>query len=433
MTFTRRTRLFTTTVLAVAALTTACNAAPAAPSAALAVSPQPAQLSVDRCEQLTARARQNPPLYASSAYWNRPAACFATRGDSLRWSAIWFNSANDTADIDPARRGDIDIAFDAYSNPVYDLSEATTTIRVFTASWGYGHNLGAERSIPWNPSWRPAPGNDHEMAIIDRATGREWGLWGVQLSNWSACATLQNLVAGYDVSTDLCVAMASLGTSPNGVISDFRTSSGFSNGWGRGMGDILGMALLPTLDEVERGSINHAVNMETYATMFGPACTSAQMATAAAGVNCGFAVAPATRLEWFDGPTDECGAAGFAGTSADRARTVPEGMRFVVDLTDAQIDSWLDAQRYTGAKRSTARIFAVALRDYGWIISDTTCWGSSVAVEGVANPAAGARWQALGVTDPAADGSSLLAGLITSADQVRTISEPSNAIRLNAA
>ena len=199
---------------------------------------------------------------------------------------------------------------------------------------------------------------------------------------------------------------------------------------GRGMGALQAMALLPTLDEVEKGSINHALNMETYGTMFGPACPTSGGGTP--GVDCGYAVAPATRLEWWNGPAGECGSVAQQNTPTDRAKTVPEGMRFALDMTDAQIDAWLDTKGYTGAKRTTARIFAVALRDYGWIISDTTCWTSATAVEGVANPQARARWAALGVTNitPQAN-SEFLQGLIPAESKVRTIEGPDGIIRTN--
>jgi len=323
------------------------------------------------------------------------------------------------------------VAFDAYSTPVYSTDDATTTVRIYTAGWGYGSNLGANNSIPWNPTWEPAAGSDLEMIITDPRTGTEWGLWGVQKINWSSCFTLENLLAGWRAGVDLCVATATIGKNPDGSIANATTSTGFSQAAGRGMGAILGMALLPTLDEIEKGSINHALNMETYGTMFGPACTPAQTVTSAAGVDCGFAVAPATRLEWWNGPAAECGSVAQQNTSADRAKTVPEGMRFALDMSDSEIDSWLDRRGYTGAKRSTARIFAVALRDYGWIISDTTCWDSSMSVEGVANPKARTRWSRLGITNPTSDGSTLLDGLITSESRVRTLESTQGTLVLN--
>ncbi|MFN8053022.1 MAG: hypothetical protein U0Q22_16370 [Acidimicrobiales bacterium] len=385
----------------------------------------------DLCSLTSLRAVTNPPRFSAASTFNRPAACFATRPDSDKWATNWFRYANYLGRTDPTKRGRISVSFDAYSTPVYSAADATTTIRVFTTGWGYGTNLGSDNRIPWNPSWEPAPGNDLEMMIVDPTTGREWSLWGVQKINWTGCFTLDNLLSGWQAGVDLCVAQAMIGKNPDGSLSDATRSTGFSQDAGRGMGAVLGMALLPTLDEIEHGSINHALNMETYGTMFGPACSAGQMGTAAAGVDCGFAVAPATRLEWWNGPATDCGAVAQQNTSADRAKTVPEGMRFALNITDAQIESWLDSRGYTGAKRNTARIFAVAYRDYGWIISDTTCWDSSTAVEGVANPKARLRWAALGIVNPTSDGATLLDGLITSESQVRAIASPSSALITN--
>ena len=388
----------------------------------------------DLCAELTAKQALNPPKYDRNTYWNRPAACFQTRPDSAQWAYRWWNFANVPGRTNPAHRGEIAVSFDEYSTPVYDKADATGTARVFTTGWGYGHNLGADNSLPWNPSWEPAPGNDAELIIKEPSTGREWGLWLLQKINWSSCLTLENLFAGYQPGVDLCAGAASIGRNPDGTVSNYFTDSGFADpSTGRGMGAIQGMALLPTLDEIENGSINHALNMETYATMFGPACTAAQLGTPAAGVDCGFAVTPATRLEFWQGPaTAECGPVAQQNTPAGRSMTVPEGMRFVIDLSDAEIETWLDGRGYTGAKRNTARIFAVALRDYGWIISDTTCWTSATAVEGVANPQARARWAALGVTNitPQAN-SEFLQGLIPAESKVRTIEGPDGIIRTN--
>lgn len=416
------------TALALIALVVAAGCTTTTPSASPASPSQPGptpSTNAERCAELTAAARANPPHFDPATTWNRPAACLPAHPESARWARTWFESANFPGRSDPAKRGAITVAFDEYSSPVYDVADATTVVRVYTTSWGYGHNLGEHRELPWNPSWEPARGNDHELIIIDPATGREWGLWGVMKENWTTCLTMENLLAGFRPGVDLCVAKAALGIDVSGQVSDYRASSGHSLGFGRGFGRVQSLALLPRLHEVEAGSIHHALNMETYATMFGPACTPGQMGTAAAGRDCGFAVAPATRIEWIDGPPTICGVRNHPNTPEARSRTVPGGMRFVHDLTDAEIDQWLDRRGLTGAKRRTARIFAVALRDYGWIISDTTCWGSSVAVEGVANPKAADRWRDLGIAAPQEDGPTLLEGLIPDASRVRVVAPPS--------
>lgn len=372
--------------------------------------------NAERCAQVRARARSNPPLYSDTSIFNTPASCLDLHPESAGWAERWFNFANLPGRTDPTRRGELDIAFDAYSTPIYDAAEATTTMRVFHPNWAWQSDLGPTGTVPWNPAWKPAPGNDAEMTIVDSVTGKEWALWGVMTSNKTGCWTVENLLHGYRDDTALCVWTAFLERNADGTLADGRRGDGYSLKGGRGMGQLLSRALLPTLDEIENGSINHAVNMETYATMFGPACTAVDVSAGRAGTECGFAVSPATRLEYPDGP-GACGASTQPNTVEGRSKSVPEGMRFVLNKTDAEIEAWLDSRSYVGAKRDTARIFAVALRDYGWIISDTTCWTSSMAVEGVANPSARARWRNLGITDPSGDGA-LLRGLIGSADDV---------------
>ena len=93
-----------------------------------------------------------------------------------------------------------------------------------------------------------------------------------------------------------------------------------------------------------------------------------------------------------------------------RANTVPEGLRFSIRVTETQIEQWLDSRGYQGAKRETARIMAVSLRDYGWFITDTSATAAFFQVAGGANTADAARWRALGVDG---DGRDLLKGLFT--------------------
>ena len=82
-----------------------------------------------------------------------------------------------------------------------------------------------------------------------------------------------------------------------------------------------------------------------------------------------------------------------------------------MNLTDSEIEAWLDAAGHQGAIRRTARIFAVALRDYGFIVSDTSCYGATVPTEGITNPRSAELWRSLGVTGDSE--SSILDGLIS--------------------
>lgn len=91
---------------------------------------------------------------------------------------------------------------------------------------------------------------------------------------------------------------------------------------------------------------------------------------------------------------------------------VPHGSRFALDITDVEIENWLDRRGLEGVKRRTARAFAVALRDYGWIIDETGHHQSAFEVETNANPDARGIMASAGLADRN-DFRTLLDGLIT--------------------
>jgi hypothetical protein len=99
-------------------------------------------------------------------------------------------------------------------------------------------------------------------------------------------------------------------------------------------------------------------------------------------------------------------------TPARTLQTVPEGIRFALNLIDRQISTWLDSRGYTGATRNTARIFAVGLRDYGWIIGETGCYRAAIETDGLIDPVSRAKRPAPGVQDSSTMGR-LLDGVFT--------------------
>ncbi len=348
------------------------------------------------------------PFFGPGAAWNLSAADLG-RSDAYQEYVDRFieHSTHETGDSgDGTER--FALFFGDYSMPVYDVSTADRTREVYQANYGFRGNLPAGAEIPWNDTWKAAGGNDGDLLIIDPETGRDWELYSVQGRNTTPCLTPDNLAAGFNPLADLCVGRASILSNPDGSVADFRTFEGAMQN--RGMG-LQKLALLVMADEVASGEIRHAVSMATYNTMFGPECSDEEAVTEAAGVSCGFYVPPATRVEWRDGPP-RCGATSMEDSDESRSTTVPEGMRFALDISDDDIDAWLDRRGYPEPKRSTARVFAVALRDYGFIISQTTCAGPGITTEGTINPRTRAVWKELGIPN---DESSrdLLDGLIT--------------------
>lgn len=319
-----------------------------------------------------------------------------------------------------------------YSIPVYDIAKvATTPRRVFKkSSFPGAWNIGNGTTIPWSDTFKPSGGSDGFMVVIDSRTGQEWDFWNVSFPGYSTpsnnsggCFSLDNIFAGFSVNNDVCAASAYIISSPNGQVADFRNYAGNAPG-ASGVG-LQNTAGLVTPDEVATGTVKHAWKFMAGNTMFGPQCSDADAADSSKlGFTCGSAVAPAGKFERVS-DTDGC----FAGACIDganpnerRSHSVPEGTRFSLDISDAQIASWLDSRGYAGRKRETARVMAVSLRDYGWLLTDTSGGSAFFQLSGAKNPATGTAWRNLGVDGT---GSDLLVGLVTES-RVVAYQPPSN-------
>lgn len=353
--------------------------------------------------------------FGPTAPWNVAVAGLPNdpRSDDWRDRLWWFGIANadpDHPEADPSRgRFGVEFGFDPagsdFSVPLYSAADATTTRRVrHRAGWKGGWNLGPNDRIPWNPGWRPSQGSDAKAVVIDPATGRQWSLWGLadfdEHGDFDDAQCLGNRLGGdgYDRRTDLCAGGVSLTQAPDGTPMDYRTYTG-NDPAARGSG-IPELAMMVMPSEVRSGTIEHALSMVVYNTMIGPRCDASVTDTSspAFGTTCGDAVAPAGQFEGVR-PTTPCGPDGTRHESLEqrRRRTVPEGMRFALRISDADIDAWLDSRRYSGALRDTARTFAVALRDYGWFITGTSCYSAEIIAAGATNPETATAWRGLGI------------------------------------
>lgn len=384
--------------------------------------------------------------YSDQAPWNVPVCGLAQDARSSDWAnRLWLYSringqmaTNPEAEPHRDKHG-IMFGFDAdpstdFSVAVYDARDATGTIRVFQRhGWVGLMSINNGDRIPWNPSWKASTGSDALMVILDPDTGRHWSLWGVVQHQggvyndsqcWPSSLYWWMSGGGYHSGTDLCVGGADLARNASRTaVADYRTNGG-NNPATRGIG-IDEYAMLVTPQEVATGSIRHAMMMPVYNTMSGgTVCTASQMSTNAFGHTCGEAVAPAGNFEKAGGEWDQCNASVAAGMTADqwRATSLPEGTRMALRLSDAEIETWLNSRGYTGAQRTTAKAFAVALVNYGWFITDSTCYAADFQVSGGINPQTATAWRNLGITGHGRD---LLDGLFKR-DRIWTIAPPTN-------
>jgi hypothetical protein len=239
--------------------------------------------------------------------------------------------------------------------------------------------MAPDTAIPWDNSWRPSgstdgdlanDANDKEMIIIDDTTGQMYGTWMYDDGGWS-CAlgrTIWYALMGKSPETRQCVGAASTTYDASGKPANYYTyNQGVASE--RGMG-IQNAAMIVTPEEVQAGEIRHALTMEAFNTMGGTVCSDAQLAANnpnVVGKTCGFAVAPATRVEFSEAVdvsrVTDGATAGSCTDMADKVadpvsgktfrqlltidKLVPEGMRFKLTWSEAQIDKWLDDKAKT--------------------------------------------------------------------------------------
>ena len=408
-------------------------------------------------------------FFADDASWNKTVSQMGGEYTELKNSAIPNNDfakrlwdyGGGTVSGSPA--GNFFLDLKDYSIPIYDVATATTTAQVYQVNWSQNQQSFSQSgitqgdSIPWNPNWKPGTGNDAHIEIVNYKTGKVYSLWGVgQLPINCVDFFGPNGLHGFDINNPNHICIASINTYDNlYTASDTNNTTSLD----RGMG-INKLALVVRADEVLSGAIRHALPLTTSNPMFGPgsetpgvnpqpvystsggcqtlvskgvAPAGAGMITqkynplsdlSAAGYTKGFYLKPATRLEHefgYIGGTLTNGCVTVAPTTdIERSKTNPSGMRFALNISYADIDAWIATKSsWSAEKKRTARIFAVAWKDYGAIIAETGGWGIGIESDGIIDPVSKAKWASLGLPDDTANlpqpqsSSDLFAGLLT--------------------
>ncbi len=408
-------------------------------------------------------------FFADDASWNKTVSQMGGEFTELKNSSIPNNDfakrlwdyGGGTLSGSPA--GNFFLDLKDYSVPIYDISTATTTARVYQVNWSQNQQnfsftgMTQGDTIPWNPNWKAGTGYDAILQIVNYQTGRVYGLWGVGQVPINCIDFFgPNGLHGFDVNNPNHLCIASINTYDN--LYTASDSSGTTS-LDRGMG-INKLALVVRADEVASGAIRHALPLTTSNPMFGPgsqtpgvspqpvyntsgACQSlvtkgdAPAGTgmiaqkfnplsdlATAGYTKGFYLKPATRLEHeqgYLGGSLTNGCVTIAPTTdTERTKTNPSGMRFALNITYGEIDAWIATKTsWSAEKKRTARIFAVAWKDYGAIIAETGGYGIGIESDGIIDPVSKAKWAALGLPDDNANlpqpqsSSDLFSGLLT--------------------
>jgi hypothetical protein len=287
--------------------------------------------------------------FGPDAPWNVPVKNLPRHPQTATYASRMYNNAPDKA-------GNFNMSFVDYTYPVYYADAATGN---YTVNGGNSTING--KQMPWNPAWSAAGGSDAQVIVVDPATGREWDLWQVTVSGSTINVSNGSLIGAGESS------------SSSGGVGNYRTKE---NGWApsRGVG-IQYLAMLVRPEEISQGEIKHALSLP----VSNPSKTTY--------------VAPATKLEH---------------SGSDSGNEIPEGMRFALDVTDAQIESWVATK--PAAYQKLARTVARALRDYGWFVTDTS---GAAHFQFEAQASADALWKAQGIDPASSTAENLLDGLIT--------------------
>ena len=268
--------------------------------------------------------------YGANAPWNIPVAGLPVHPESAKYSAALWN---DFAGAIP------ELNFRKYTYAVYNAEKATDQYVIKDRNnWG---NLNG-KTIPFNPAWQANAGTDAQAIILDAASGKEWNLWDMAIDTSAKQITISN--------GNLC---------PGDYLTNNWDNKATKCTGSRGVG-INYLAMLVRPWEIEQGKIEHALSMPIV------------------GTSGDFYVAPATKLE-----------------HPGKVGAIPEGMRFALNVSYAEIDTYVNSlTALTAAKKKAIRTILVALKEYGWFITDTS-GGAHLQFE--APESAQADWERLGV------------------------------------
>lgn len=373
----------------------------------------------------------NLPRYAKSAEYANRFYTWANMNDgSYEAQVLGKNGAPPTNGRVGTGFGLDDIT-NSFARTVYYARDATYQAQIWAANYEsnldgvkYSGSSDPDRmsfrpnaTIPWNPAWDTGHGGDNEIVVLDESNGRIYEVSGYRkdpIQAFGLCGPL--------LGSRLCTYTVHVGRDQAGSVIDYRTYEGPHDG--RGVG--LGMYQTFTVpEEVKAGEIRHAMGMAIPNTSFGPVCTPAQQGTSAEGTTCGTAVAPASKFEWAGAPTPPIMPEPFKSMYGID-KSIPEGMRFALNLSYTQIDAWISSRPdlvANPAKAKTARTFARAFKDYGIIVADTSGAGVGIQIASSFNPVHKQLWAEAGIVNRGTD-ENLLDGLLKSANDVYVVEPP---------
>lgn len=337
--------------------------------------------------------------------WRRTAKEVGLAANQSAANAFYYYGSFECWSNPPGVYGKLTLPWQGYATwPIYNAADATTTVK----AWWYTYDLGYftdGSEIPWNPAWLPAQEGDAGLLIDDNMGGGEF-FSGYELWYTIGTSTRPWVFDWLDWAQNVYQRGWRYGDLLAGTIVR-RTETNGGAYIGRGAGNIPKRSMILTGSEVAEAVANNDCIHHALAAV------GVNMQAGSYAVSNNLYSAPGTRIEHVSNQP-----ASPTIPNSPNSNLFNEGTRFALQMSDSEIESWLDSRSYSGALRSTAKAIAKTLVNYGWICVETGTGQPQIECDSIGpGYPSSSTWNSLGITSQSIS-QNLLNGLLTSSNIV---------------
>jgi len=183
-------------------------------------------------------------FFSSSSFWNK--ALPADARLDRRSAAVVGAFDEEIAKEEEAKTGSVNILTTEFSVPIYTVPATEPTVRVAYAGGGSAPTLqSAWDAVPLPAGAQPAAGTDKHLVVWQPSTNKLWEFWHLE----------QTQMGGWQAGWGGAIEHVS---SSSGAY-DSRSWPGANRYWGASASSLSIAGGLITLEDLERGQINHAL------------------------------------------------------------------------------------------------------------------------------------------------------------------------------
>jgi hypothetical protein len=191
---------------------------------------------------------EEPPApfryFASTSFWNEPLLASTPLDPS---SAAIVGAFNQVVAIEGPKKG-LNINTTAYSVPIYTVPANQPTVKVIVNkpnSSGYPLQA-AWSAVPLPPNAQPAKGTDKTLAVWQPSTDKLWEFWNFERTLTGSMARWGGAMEKVSQGPGVYTSLSWPGAKPQ---------------WGSSASSLAIVGGLITLEDLEKGRINHALAM----------------------------------------------------------------------------------------------------------------------------------------------------------------------------